>query len=404
MIKKFNMKFTYPLTESVLEKKDLLSAIKIIKSKKITMGKKTLELETYFSNNIIKKPSLMVNSGSSANLLIFQCLINPMVKKLKANDEVLIPAICWSTSLWPIIQSGLKVKFVDIDKNSLNISINDLKKKITKKTKALMLVHAMGNCANMSEILKLCKKNNIILIEDTCEALGSSFNKKSLGTFGDFSSFSFYYSHHITSGEGGMICVKDKKYINILKSLRSHGWSKDLSNAKSIAKKYSNIDKNWIFINSGFNLRPTDINAAIGLEQLKRLKQILSIRKYNFSNIKSALLNNKKYSKQFSIINENENTDIAWFGIPITLNSIDKNYKLKVMNELNKFGIMTRPIISGNFSKQPAINLYNIKIKSKLPNSDLIDKNSFFLGLHNIKITKSKLNNLVDRIYLSLKK
>ena len=255
-------KISYSLTESVLEGADINAAIKVLRSKKITMGPKTRQVEAYFKDHIVKTNSLMVNSGSSANLLIFQCLINPMVKKLKPGDEVLIPAICWSTSLWPIIQSGLKVKFVDIDLSTLNIDLNDLNKKITKKTKALMLVHALGNCADMTKLMNICKKNKIILIEDTCEALGSTYKNKPLGTFGDFSSFSFYYSHHITSGEGGMVCTKNKKYLEILKSLRSHGWSRDLKNNKKLSKKNKNFDKNWIFINSGFNLRTTDINAV----------------------------------------------------------------------------------------------------------------------------------------------
>ena len=396
------IKSIYPLTESVLEKVDLNAAIKVIKSKKITMGKKTKEIEKYFKNNVVRTDSLMVNSGSSANLLIFQCLINPLVKKLKLGDEVLIPAICWSTSLWPIIQSGLKVKFVDIDTNSLNIDLKDLEKKITKKTKALMLVHALGNCAEMDKLTRICRKNKLILIEDACEALGSTFKNKQLGTFGEFSSFSFYYSHHITSGEGGMVCVKNKKYLDVIKSLRSHGWSRDLSNKKYISKKYKNIDKNWIFINSGFNLRPTDINAAIGIQQLRRLKKILTVRKYNFLKIKKELINNKNYKNQFSILNDQKYSNIAWFGIPFVLNSKNKKYKLRVMNKLNRKGIMTRPIISGNFASQPSIQLYKIKSKTKLPNADLIDKNAFFLGLHNIKITDNKLKILTDHIYSSL--
>ena len=392
----------YPLTESVLEKADLNAAIKVINSKKITMGEKTKKIENYFNKKIVKINSLMVNSGSSANLLIFQCLINPMVKKLKAGDEVLVPAICWSTSLWPIIQSGLKVKFVDIDIETLNISLIDLEKKVSRKTKALMLVHALGNCADMTKLTDICKKNNIILIEDTCEALGSTFKNKPLGTFGEFSSFSFYYSHHITSGEGGMVCTKNSKYFEIIKSLRSHGWSRDLTKSKKIANKYKNIDKNWIFINSGFNLRPTDINAAIGIQQLKRIKKILSIRKYNFIKIKNELIKNKKFDKQFSIIENQKHSNIAWFGIPFILNSKDKKYKLSVMDKLNKKGVMTRPIISGNFANQPSIKLYKIKTGTKLDNADLIDKSAFFLGLHNIKITNKKLNFLVKSIYSSL--
>jgi len=395
-------KISYSLTESVLESEDINAATKVLRSKKITMGPKTRQVEAYFKDHIVKTNSLMVNSGSSANLLIFQCLINPMVKKLKPGDEVLIPAICWSTSLWPIIQSGLKVKFVDIDLSTLNIDLNDLIKKITKKTKALMLVHALGNCTDMTKLMNICKKNKIILIEDTCEALGSTYKNKPLGTFGDFSSFSFYYSHHITSGEGGMVCTKNKKYLEILKSLRSHGWSRDLKNNKTLSKKHRNIDKNWIFINSGFNLRTTDINAAIGLEQLKRIKKILSIRKYNFLTIKKSLLRNKKFNNQFTILNDQNHANAAWFGVPIILNSNNKKYKQKIMNNLHGKGIMTRPIISGNFAKQPSIKLYKIKINNKLPNSDLVDKKGFFLGLHNIKISDAKLKFLTDSIYSSL--
>ena len=395
-------KISYSLTESVLEGADINAAIKVLRSKKITMGPKTRQVEAYFKDHIVKTNSLMVNSGSSANLLIFQCLINPMVKKLKPGDEVLIPAICWSTSLWPIIQSGLKVKFVDIDLSTLNIDLNDLIKKITKKTKALMLVHALGNCTDMTKLMNICKENKIILIEDTCEALGSTYKNKPLGTFGDFSSFSFYYSHHITSGEGGMICTKNKKYLEILKSLRSHGWSRDLKNNKTLSKKHKNIDKNWIFINSGFNLRTTDINAAIGLEQLKRIKKILSIRKYNFLKIKKSLLKNKKYNNQFTILDDQEHANTAWFGIPIILNFDNKKYKQKLMNNLNNKGIMTRPIISGNFANQPSIKLYKIKIDSELPNSNLVDKKGFFLGLHNIKISDSKLKFLTDSVFSSL--
>ena len=395
-------KISYSLTESVLEGADINAAIKVLRSKKITMGPKTRQVEAYFKDHIVKTNSLMVNSGSSANLLIFQCLINPMVKKLKPGDEVLIPAICWSTSLWPIIQSGLKVKFVDIDLSTLNIDLNDLIKKITKRTKALMLVHALGNCTDMTKLMNICKKNKIILIEDTCEALGSTYKNKPLGTFGDFSSFSFYYSHHVTSGEGGMVCTKNKKYLEILKSLRSHGWSRDLKNNKTLSKKHKNIDKNWIFINSGFNLRTTDINAAIGLEQLKRIKKILSIRKYNFLKIKKSLLKNKKYNNQFTILDDQENANTAWFGIPIILNVDNKKYKEKLMNNLNNKGIMTRPIISGNFANQPSIKLYKIKIDSELPNSNLVDTKGFFLGLHNIKISDSKLKFLTDSVFSSL--
>ena len=388
-----NNSIKYPLTNTVLDNDDIESGVKVLKSKWITMGRETLKFENTFSKKISNRSSIMVNSGSSANLLIFQCLINPKVNKLKKNDEVLIPAICWSTSLWPIIQSGLKVKFVDIDLKTLNLDLDDFEKKITKKTKALMLVHAMGNCADMEKIVKICKKKNIILIEDTCEALGSKYKGKQLGTFGDFSSYSFFYSHHITSGEGGMVCSKSKKDADVIRTLRSHGWHRAISNKKS---------NSWSFINSGFNLRPTDISASIGNSQLKKLKKISLIRQQNFKSIRSALLNDKRYSNKFGIIEENINNKIVWFGIPIILKSTDKNNKNRVTNKLNKFGIDTRPLISGNFAKQPAIKLYKLKINSNLKNANFIDKNSFFIGLHNTKTNIKTVDYIKNAFYSSL--
>ncbi len=373
-------KFFYPLTKENLNTEDIKSGIRTLRTKKITMGKKTLEIETYFSKKIIKRDSLMVNSGSSANLLIFQALVNPKLNLLKKGDNILIPAVCWSTSLWPIIQSGLKPIFVDIDENTLNISILDLKKKINKQTKGLMLVHALGNCTNMDEIVKICKEKKIILIEDACEALGSKFKKKYLGTFGDFSSFSMYYSHHITSGEGGFVTSKQKKNIDLLKVLRSHGWEKEIKKSKN----------NWRFINSGFNLRPTDINASIGLSQLKRLKKILSVRNKNYNLIKKILYQSKKFKNQFEIITNSKGSDIAWFGIAIILNKKFIKLKNKIIIKLNKLGIESRPIISGNFGNQPAVKLYNI-FPGKLINADKIEKSGFFLGLHNTIIKQKEL-------------
>jgi len=388
-----NNSIRYPLTNTVLDNDDIESGVKVLKSKWITMGRETLKFENTFSKKISNRSSIMVNSGSSANLLIFQCLINPKVNKLKKDDEVLIPAICWSTSLWPIIQSGLKVKFVDIDPKTLNLDLDDFEKKITKKTKALMLVHAMGNCADMEKIVRICKKKKIILIEDTCEALGSKYKGKQLGTFGDFSSYSFFYSHHITSGEGGMVCSKSKKDADVIRTLRSHGWHRAISNKKS---------NSWSFINSGFNLRPTDISASIGNSQLKKLKKISLIRQQNFKSIRSALLDDKRYSNKFDIIEENINNKIVWFGIPIILKSTEKNYKNKVTNKLNKFGIDTRPLISGNFAKQPAIKLYKLNIKSNLKNANFIDKNSFFIGLHNTKTNIKTVDYIKNAFYSSL--
>ena len=196
--KKIYSDYQYPLIDDAFEISDLMAGINVLLKGKITMSEITKKFEKEFAKFVGSKYALMVNSGSSANLLSFFCLINPKNKlRLKQNDECLIPALCWSTSLWPIVQSGLKPKFVDVDLDTLNINIKDLKKKITKKTKAILAVHILGNSANMTELLKVSKKYNLTLIEDTCESLGSKYKNKSLGTFGRFGTYSFYPSHKL---------------------------------------------------------------------------------------------------------------------------------------------------------------------------------------------------------------
>jgi CDP-6-deoxy-D-xylo-4-hexulose-3-dehydrase len=201
----------YPLLENAFSNSDILEGINVLLSRKITMSKITKKFESQFGKFIGSKYCLMVNSGSSANLLAFFALINPKKKnRLKPEDECLIPAICWSTSLWPIIQAGLRPKFIDVDLNTFSPTLEIIKKNISKKTKAVILINVLGNCSEMDRIRNFLSKKNIYLIEDSCEALGSKYKNKYLGTFGDFGTFSFYYSHQITSGEGGMIICKNK--------------------------------------------------------------------------------------------------------------------------------------------------------------------------------------------------
>ena len=383
-------KFTYSLSPNSFSDEDIIKGIEVLLTKKITMSSITKKFEKEFAKYIGSKYALMVNSGSSANLLATFALINPLnKKKLKKGDECLIPSLCWSTSLWPIVQSGLIPKFVDIDPLTLNISIDDLKKKINKKTKAIMGVHILGNSANMDELMKIIKKNKLYLIEDTCESLGSTFNKKYLGSFGDFGTFSFYYSHQITAGEGGMIVCNDKKNYEIIHTLRAHGWDRGLKNNKN----------NFNFINSGFNLRPLEISAAIGFNQFKRLNQFKKTRFDNRVKIINRLKRSKYWKDQFSFIDPIKKLDPSWFGLPILINENLKWKKNKFLAYLNKNGIETRPIISGNFLNQPSIKLYKLNAKKELfKNAQNIEDRGFFIGLHVEPISNTKLDLLEKKL------
>ena len=321
-------KMKYPLLSEAFNNKDIQCAIKVIRSKYITMSHITKRFEKKFAKKIGSKYALMTNSGSSANLLALSAIVNPLFKnKLKPGDEVLIPSVCWSTSLWPIIQNQLKPVFVDVEMETFNMSIKDLKKKITKKTKAVMCVHVLGTSSNMIEIKKISNSKKILIIEDTCESLGSKYNGKSLGTYGDFGTYSFYYSHQITSGEGGMIVCNDKSNYNIIKSLRSHGWSRDIEIDKKIKKKFKNLDDRFLFINSGYNLRPTDIQAAIAENQLKRLDKFIKIRNRNRDIIIKKIKKSNKWNEQFRFVKINKKISPSWFGLPILINEKFENKK-----------------------------------------------------------------------------
>ena len=382
----------YPLIDNPFDTNDLMSAISVLLKGKITMAQITKNFEKKFAKYVGSKYALMVNSGSSANLLAFFALINPKNKyKLQKNDECLIPSLCWSTSLWPIIQAGLKPKFVDVDVETLNINLKDLKKKINKKTKALLAVHILGNSSNMQQLSNICEKNEIILVEDTCESLGSKFKNKSLGTFGRFGTYSFYPSHQITSGEGGMIVCNKREDYEILHSLRAHGWDRGLNNKNN---------KSFNFVNSGFNLRPLDLTAAIGLSQLKKLEKFKSQRISNRNRIITNLKKSKKWKNQFSFIEPIKNLKPSWFGLPILVNKKFIKIKKIFLNKLNKEKIETRPIISGNFLNQPCIKLYKLRTKNeKFLGSQEIEDRGFFVGLPTKKISKEKLNFLTRNLF-----
>ena len=390
-IKNKNTNYNFPLLEDGFTSEDIFKGLEVLLSRKITMSKITEEFELKFAKYVGANYAVMVNSGSSANLLTAFALVNPIKEnKLNYNDKFIIPAICWSTSLWPFIQSGLKPVFVDVSKDDFCIDVEQLKKKDLSKIKLIVSINILGNSPDILSLQKICKEKKIYLIEDNCEALGSKFKNKSLGTFGDFGTFSFYYSHQITSGEGGMIICKSKKDYELLKILRSHGWDRNISPKNS--KKFN-------FVNSGFNLRPLDLTAAIGLSQLKRLNKMKKIRQYNKNKIINSIKQLPNWNNQFEFFNARENLDPSWFGFPILLNKKKVKKKKLFIKYLNDCKIETRPILSGNFLKQPCVSLYELnKTNKKFKVADEIDERGFFIGIPTEKYSNAKVNYLINKL------
>ena len=385
--KNLSKKITYPLIDEAFSSVDICKGIEVLLSGQLTMSEITREFEYEFAKYIGAKYALMVNSGSSANLLAAFALVNPRKKNfLKRDNEFLIPVLCWSTSLWPLVQAGLKPRFVDVDVNNFNMDMNEFKKKLTKRTKAIMAVHVLGNSTRIEEIAKITKSKNIFLIEDTCESLGAKYKEKYLGTFGDFGTYSFYYSHQITSGEGGMVVCNSRTDYELIYSMRSHGWARKLKNNK---------DTSFSFTNSGFNLRPLDISAAIGLNQFKRLNSIIKVRIKNREKIINRLVNSPLWNKQFSFLNITKNVKPSFFGLAILISKKYLSKKKQFFNFLKKKGIETRIVISGNFVNQSSVKIYNLNSKNEFfPKAQEIENRGFFIGLHPKFISEETLNHL----------
>ena len=387
-----NINHSYPLLDNAFSNEDILEGIKVLLSQQLTMSEITYNFEKAFAQHLGSKYAVMVNSGSSANLLASFALINPKKRnRVKQGDHFLIPALCWSTSLWPLIQCGLKPIFMDVDIKNFCLDETKITKKIIDKIRVILTIHILGNSSNIQEISSLAKKNDIYLIEDTCEALGSKYNSKFLGTFGDFGTYSFYYSHQITAGEGGMVVTNSKDDFDLLCSLRSHGWDRKFGNKKN--NSYFN------FINSGFNVRPTDITAAIGYCQFKRLDKLIKIRKENRLKIIDKLKSSNNWNNQFDFFYSNKKVSQSFFGFPILINKKYINKKIFFLDYLKKKKIETRPILSGNFLNQPSAKLYNLNSeKKKFPCSQEIEDRGFFIGIPSKPLNNQTLNYLAENL------
>lgn len=370
-----NKSIYYSLTADSWDSNEFIAINKVVKSNRFTMGKEVKAFENKFSKYVGSKYSVMVNSGSSANLLMVASLFYSNKFDLKKGDEVIVPSVSWSTTYFPLSQYGLKIVFVDIDINTLNIDHKLIERAITKKTKAIFAVNLLGNSCNYKFLKKLCNKHSLYLIEDNCESLGSKYLNKYTGTHGVMGSYSFFFSHHLQTIEGGMIVTDNLNLYEILVSLRAHGWTRDLPNINTIQNKSLNkFHESFNFILPGYNLRPGELNGAIGTEQLKKINFFMKMRK------KNAKLFIKLFSNNENILIQSEIGESSWFGFSIILINKLKNKRDEIIRELERNNIETRPIVAGNFIKKPVIKYLNHRISGKLINADIIDKDGFFVG------------------------
>jgi CDP-6-deoxy-D-xylo-4-hexulose-3-dehydrase len=373
------------LVKDTINQEDINKLIKWLQTNpRLTKGDLTVEFEKKWSKWLGSKYSVFVNSGSSANLLALYSLI--LSGKLK-NNKIVVPSVSWVTTVSPAIQLGMEPIMCDCDMDNLGLDIDHLKSIIKNDNPSvIILVHVLGFPNHMDEIIKLCKDNDILLIEDTCESMGTKYNGKLVGTFGDVSTFSFYFGHHMSTIEGGMVSTDDKDLYHILLSIRSHGWDRDLPKEKQdfLRKKY-NVDEFkslYTFYYPGFNLRATDLQAFIGLGQLEKLDTIISNRNKNYEKYKNEIKNN------FWNITPQKNTFISNFSFPI----VTKNIKI-LIEELIKNNIECRPLICGSINEHPF--WFERFGKTELPNSKLIHEYGIYIP-NNPQMTEDELNKVID--------
>ena len=364
----------------------------VIKSNRYTMGSKVRQFENEFSKFFDVKYSLMLNSGSSANLLAIASLIIDEETDLNQGDEVIVPAVSWSTTFSPISQYGLKLRFVDIDLNTLNIDENLIENAITKKTKAIFAVNLLGNSCNFKKLKDLCDKYNLLLLEDNCESLGAKYDNKFTGTIGNVGTFSFFFSHHMQTMEGGMLVTNNKKTYELANSMRAHGWIRDLPDDNSLFKKTGdNFEDSFKFITPGYSIRPLEMSGAIGSVQLRKISNFIDNRREN------AKFFNELFKSNENIIIQRETGESSWFGFSIVLKNKFLGKRSEVLKKLSNANIETRPIVAGNFTKNPTIKYMDHTISGELKNAEYIDENGFFVG-NDHRDLKSRILLLHDTI------
>ncbi len=375
----------FTLATSSWDDKELAAINRVVASGFFSMGKEVAAFEAQFAAFMGSAYSVMVNSGSSANLLMVAAMRYHSKVNLQPGDEVIVPAVSWSTTYSPLYQYGLKLKFVDVDLQTLNFDLEALEQAIGPNTRAIMAVNLLGNPNDYAAINKMIAGRDIHLVEDNCESLGATINDKQAGTFGLAGSYSCFFSHHISTMEGGMVTTDDEELYHIMLSIRAHGWTRNLPDTNLVTGQKSKdaFEESFKFVLPGYNLRPLEMSGAIGQEQLKKVPMIVENRRKN-----SVLF--KEVVKDFNaVISQQEIGNSSWFGFSMVLAPDCGVTRAAFVESLQKYGVECRPIVAGNFAKNEVVTKYfDYEISGTLKNAEYIDGAGLFIGNHHYALDK----------------
>lgn len=382
----------YSLASSTWDESEIQAIQEVVDSGNFTMGLQVSQFEEDFADYIGSKYSVMVNSGSSANLALLSACRYMQKPLFQPGDEIIAPAVSWSTTYYPIDQIGATIKFVDISSETLNIDVGKIQEAVSPKTRGIFVVNLLGNPADWAALNQIALENNLILLEDNCESLGSSLNGKKLGTFGIGGTHSTFFSHHMSTMEGGLIATNDEILYQTMKSVRAHGWTRDLPAENHVYNKTENKwDDLFRFVIPGYNLRPLEIEAAIGKVQLRKLPGFIETRQKNAAYFLHQM-------QAFpSISTQSENGSSSWFGFSLLLKDKFLGKRQLLIEILDRAEIDSRPIVTGNFTRNPVIKHLKHVPLTTYPNADLIHDNGLFVGNHHYDL-KSEIDLLCEAL------
>ena len=376
----------YPLTSSTWDRSEAEAVETVLASGRFTMGPRVSEFEKMFADYFGVGHAVMVNSGSSANLLAVAAPFYRSSNPLQRGDEVIVPALSWSTTYCPLHQYGLRLRFVDVDLDSLNMDLNAVEDAVTDRTRAIFAVNALGAPNDFDRLCELCRRRDLVLLEDNCESMGATYGDRYAGTFGACGTFSMFFSHHICTMEGGVVATDDEELAQIVTCLRAHGWTRELPFRNRVCDRTGDpFHDSFRFVLPGYNLRPLEMSAAVGVRQLQKLERLLSGRRENARRFAELFGNLDFVRIQRPVGNS------SWFGFSLILEGSLAGRRDQIVNDLASSGIECRPIVAGDFTAHPVIRFFDYETHGDLPNAGKIHRDGFFVGNHHFEITDQLL-------------
>jgi len=384
----------YELASSTWGSEEIDAMQRVIASGMFTMGEHVRAFEAAFAQKFGVKHALMVGSGSAANLVGVGALFYSKDRPLARGDEVIVPAISWSTTYYPLQQYGLRLRFVDVELDTLNFDVSKLEAALTSKTRMVVAVSILGNPCALDVMRAFCDRHGLILFEDNCESMGATLAGKQCGTFGDIGTFSTFFSHHISTMEGGVLVTDNTDLFHVAKSMRAHGWTRDLpADTKAYDRRDDDFYEAYRFILPGYNARPLELSGAIGIEQLKKLDGLIATRRKNAALFVKLMADDERF------IIQREHGKSSWFAFTVILNpklAIDRG---KVMAALKAADIGYRIITGGNFLRHDVIKYFDYDTVGPIVNADIAHDRGFFVGNHPHDLTPQieRLREVLDK-------